>query len=846
MKFILFFIFATCLEVGATGYSQTVTLSKNDATLKSIFKEIEKQSGYNFFYKEKVLKQTKDISIHVRNVSLEEALDLCFRNQPLAYTILDRMIVVKEKKTANVGVVTSQIIEANLAIPISGIVKDQAGHPLEGVSVLIKGTTRGTSTNASCHFSIDANQGEVLEFSIVGYQKRSITLGASTNLNVILEIEATLGNEVVVVGYGTQKRENVTGAISTIQAKDIVTTTSASLSQNLQGKIPGLQIRHQNGEPGSFSSSINIRGFGDPLYVIDGIVRDGRIEFNQLNPNDIESITVLKDASAAIYGLNAANGVILVTTKKGVAGKPVFNYSGVLGVQQPTNIPKMATAAQYLEMYDNAIFFRNGTHSIAKEELDKWKAGGPGYESTNWYAETFKKNALQQQHDFSVRGGSDNVKYFVSLGHFNEGGLFKSNDINYERYNFRSNLSLKLTNDLTADIMLSGRHSEREYPGGDGFIWIYKGSVVSHPNERPYINDNPEYPANIYIQQNPVLMSQKKYAGYTRNEDKNFRSSAVLTYQAPFLKGLEARGTAAYDSYNYFHKSVWKNYKVYNQDLTSQVINPPRISNAIDDANRMVFQGQLSFKRSFGNGHNFDVTTVAEQNRYNKKYSYLKRDYEFFTTDIVDYASGTQINQGREEEEATVSYIGRLNYDYQGKYMASYSFRYDGSYRYAPGKRWAFFPTASAGWRISEEGFFKNALPFVDDMKLRASYGSIGENVGAPFQHVLGFSPSTNQGAEFENGSFVGGLVAPGVINSKFTWVKSTILDYGVELKLWNGLLSLEADYYERAKTGKLKARVDGLPNTFGGDMPIENLENELTKGFDMIVSHRNSINKFQ
>lgn len=843
MKLIIIFIFATCLEVSATGYSQKVTLSKDDASLKTIFNEIEKQSGYNFFYKDKVLKQTKGVSIHVKDVSVEEALNICFKNQPLSYTILDKIIVVKTKKPITSVFSSLETITPEIFNTINGLVKDEAGNPLEGVSVLKKGTTIGTSTKPDGSFRIEANPGEILEFSIIGYQNKSFTVGNNNSITIILEIEVTVADEVVVVGYGTQKRQNVTAAISTIQAKDIVTTTSSSLSQNLQGKIPGLQIRHQNGEPGSFSSSINIRGFGDPLYVIDGIVRDGRIEFNQLNPNDIESISILKDASAAIYGMNAANGVILVTTKKGINGKPVFNYSGVLGIQQPTYIPQMASAAQYLEMYDNAIYYRNGTHAITKENLEKWKTGAPGYESTDWYGETFKKNALQQQHDFSVRGGSDKAKYFVSLGHFNEGGLFKSNDINYRRYNFRSNLTVQLTDDLTADILLSGRYSDREYPGGDGFIWIYKGSVVSHPNEKPYINDNPEYPANIYIQQNPVLMAQKKYAGYTRNEDKSFRSSAVLTYKAPFIKGLEAKGTVAYDSYNMFNKSVWKNYKVYNQDLTSQVINPPRISNGIDDANRLVFQGQLSYKQSFGNGHHLDATAVAEQNKYNKKYSFLRREYEFYTTDIVDYASGNQTNQGREEEEATVAYIGRLNYDYQNKYMASYSFRYDGSYRYAPGKRWAFFPTVSAGWRISEEGFFKNNIRFVDDMKLRGSYGAIGENVGAPFQHVLGFSPNSNQGAEFENGSFLGGLTAPGVINPDFTWVKSTILDFGVELRILKGLFSIEADYYERAKTGKLKAREGGLPNTFGGNMPIENLENELTRGFDFVVSHRNTIN---
>jgi TonB-linked SusC/RagA family outer membrane protein len=431
------------------------------------------------------------------------------------------------------------------------------------------------------------------------------------------------------------------------------------------------------------------------------------------------------------------------------------------------------------------------------------------------------------------------------LGHYNEGGLFKSNDINYKRYNFRSNLTVQLTDDLTADVLLSQRNSNREYPGGDGFIWIYKGSVISHPNEKPFIDDNPDYPANIYIQQNPVLMSQEKYAGYTKMEDKSFQSSAILTYRAPFLKGLEAKGTVAYDSYNTFNKNVWKNYRVYNQDLSSQIINPPRIANAIDDANRLVFQGQLSYNRSFGNGHNIDVTAVAEEKKYNKKHSYLKREYDFFTIDIVDDASGLQTNQGNEEEEATLSYIGRVNYNFRSKYMLSYAFRYDGSYRYAPGKRWAFFPTVSGAWRISQEDFFRNTFKFVDDMKVRASYGEIGENVGDPFQHVLGFSPNTNQGAEFENGSVVGGLTAPGVINPDFTWVKSKITDVGVELRLFKGLLNIEADYYERAKTGKLKTREGGLPNTFGGDMPVENLEDELTKGFDFVVGHQHTINKF-
>lgn len=259
-------------------------------------------------------------------------------------------------------------------------------------------------------------------------------------------------------------------------------------------------------------------------------------------------------------------------------------------------------------------------------------------------------------------------------------------------------------------------------------------------------------------------------------------------------------GTVAYDSRNMFNKNVWKNYTVYSEDLAPQIINPPRIANGIDNVNRLVFQGQIDFEDTFADRHNISATAVFEQSHYEKKYAYIKREYDFFTTDVIDYASGLQSNAGHEEEKATMSYIGRVNYDYMEKYLISYAFRYDGSYRYAPGRRWAFFPSISAGWRISEENFIKNNLDFVNTLKLRGSYGMIGENVGDPFQHVIGFSPAPNEGSEFSNGVVTGGISAPGVVNPYFTWVESTIKDVGIEGRLFDDLFTFEADYYEREK----------------------------------------------
>ena len=842
--FTLLFLAGVMQSFDYVDYAQAarISLRMNNSTVKEILSAIEEKSEFYFTYSDSEVNLTRKTSIRVADKDVTKILDLLFAGEKIKYEINDRHIVLYKASDERPGAGREKQADR----VIKGVIKDAAGEAIIGASVLVKGTTRGVTSDLNGNFTLTVPENATLLISYLGYLPKEVTLGNESFITITLAEDTQALNEVVVVGYGTQKKGNLTGAISTIKAKEIITTTNASLAQSLQGKVPGLQIRQQNGEPGAFSSSINIRGFGEPLYVIDGIVRDGGNEFQQLNPNDIETISILKDASAAVYGLNAANGVILVTTKKGLSAKPRFNYIGVVGTQNATNVPEMASASQYMEMYNDAIIYRDGTPAITADELAKWRQGGQGYESTNWYDETFNEGAMQQQHDFSVRGGSENVNYFVSLGYFNENGLFKSNDMGYNRFNMRSNLTAKLSNNLTADVMLSGRQSLRDYPGGDGFIWIYKGTIISHPSESPYIDNNTDYPANIFNQQNAVMMSQKDYAGYSQHKNRSFQSSASLTYKAPFLEGLQLKGTAAYDATNMFNKTVWKNYRIYSQDLTSQIVNPPRIANAIDDIGRVVLQGQVNYDKTFADRHTVGATLVYEQKNYNKKYSYLKREYEFFTNDILDNASGLQTNEGREEEQASSSYVGRFNYNYLGKYLLEYAFRYDGSYRYTPGQRWGFFPVMSAAWRISDENFFKNNISFINHLKFRASHGMIGEDVGDPFQHILGFTPRTNEGYEWVNGQYTGGLAAPGVVNRNYTWVKSKISDIGFEMSTLNNKLNFEFDYYERYKSGKVKVREGSLPNTFGGDMPIENLESERTKGFDFIISHQNNDNPFK
>lgn len=838
-----------CVLVGLQSFvtfnyaqSAKVTLEMKTRTVKDVLAEIESKSDYYFTYDASSIDTSREVRISAKNKKVSEILHELFADEPVNYEMKDQYIVLYKNAE---GMQNNQQSSPTLAI--KGTVKDSDGETIIGASVIEKGNSKSaTLTDMDGHFALTVSTKATLVISYVGYKTQEIQVNGNTNFAVVLHEDAQMLDELVVVGYGTQKKGNLTAAISTIKSDEIMKGTNSSLAQQLQGKIPGLQIRHQSGEPGSFNSTIKIRGFGDAIFVIDGIKRDNANEFQQLNPNDIESISVLKDASAAVYGLNAQNGVILVTTKKGQSGRPKFSYSGVVGWQSPTNRPKMSSAAQYLELDNERKFYNNGQYAITEEELNKWRRGEPGYESTDWYKETMKKSAMQQSHDFSVRGGSELVDYYVSFGYFNDQGLFKSNDMSYDRYNLRSNLTLKLSNNLKADIMLAGRYGKRNFPGADGFMWTYKGTIISMPFDKPYINGDTDYPANIRNQENPVLMSQKKYAGYTQDKSKTFQSSASLTYDMPFLEGLQAKGTIAYDSYNVYNKNLWKSYRIYDQDLNYSMRGMPRIKNRAEDEDRLITQLQLGYNKTFLADHTVAATGVFETNSFRRKYMEAYREYDVYTNDVIDFATGRRDNNGGEDEQSMMSYIGRFNYDFRSKYLVEFAFRYDGSYRYAPKDRWAFFPTVSGGWRVSEESFFKNNVKFVDNLKFRASYGSIGETAGAAFQFMPGYSVAMNQGAEFTDGQFTGGFASPGVINPNLTWTKSKIFDIGVDLSVLNNLLSFEMDFYQRYKTGKLKRRESGtsLPNTFGGAMPEENLESERTRGFDFVITHRHKIDQ--
>ena len=726
---------------------------------------------------------------------------------------------------------------------IRGRVVDENGTPVIGASVMIGASgVYGAITDQNGNFSLRATQGSVLTISFLGYKTQKVTVRNHSVLDIVLEEDRSALDEVVVVGYGTQKKGNLTTAISSIKNDEIVTTISTSLSQRLAGKVAGLQIRQNSGSPGEYNSVINVRGFGTPLIIVDGTTRLSSEDFQKMNPDDIENISVLKDGSAAVYGMNAANGVILVTTKRGEAGLAKFTYDATVSFSKPTNIPSMSNAYQYLVMRNDANVNVGLSPLYTKDYIEKWKNEEEGYESVDWYDLVMKKGAIEQQQTLSVSGGSDKVKYFASIGYTKDPGLLRSGSMGYEKYMVRSNITAQLTKNLSAEVDMNGWYEWRR-ASNYSFFEIFRGTVGEQPIHKPYANNNLEYLAYVYDGQvyNPMALSDDDVVGYWKYHNKSYHVSGTLTYDFPFLKGLQFKGLAYYEHGSSTTKSLKKEFRLYSYDsdkdayiIGSTLHSPTSLDIASNDGNGITFQAHAIYKNTFSEKHNVSITGVYEQRKYWSSGLAAARDFDVYLIDQLPFGNTKdQRTSAGESDSGFRSWVGRFAYDYMGKYMLEYSFRYDGSYRYAPGHRWGFFPVYSVGWRASEEKFIKDNVPFLSNLKFRFSYGKAGEDAGSAFQYVGGFV--LNQGAsEFMNGTWTSGAKAPGLTNENLTWYKSAITNFGVDLGLFNGELNFTFDAYRRNRRGLLATRSASLPNTFGASLPQENLNKDRVSGFDM------------
>lgn len=727
---------------------------------------------------------------------------------------------------------------------VKGIVKDTSGEPLIGVNVLLKGSTVGAITDLDGAFDLNVNGDKgVLVFSFVGFETKEVPVKGRNFLTVILTEDNTQLEEVVVVGYGTQKRQEITGSVASVNRKEIMTVSTANITSALQGKIPGLNIKQNTGEPGTYDNSFNIRGLGAPMVIVDGIPRDN---FDRIDPNEIESVSVLKDATAAVYGVRAANGVILVTTRKGTKGRTEINLNASYGMQGITKYPKSVDAYGYMELYNEAMANRGETTPTYSPDLI---TSGSPYANVNWYDEIIRKNVPQYQVNLTASGGTDRIQFFNSIGYYSEEGLWKSKSLDYERFNLRSNITAQITDQLTAEFQIGGFIDTKNAPPYDpGDILKSIGAQV--PIYEIYANGNPDYLGKQYNDDNNALIkSSNEYAGYRKTSNTQIQVTASLRWDIPFVKGLWAKALVAYDPKFYKSKLFSKQYRTYQYDKatgTYSVANTSAMSSVTEwrsDTATPTTQLSLNYENKFQNKHNVKALLLFETRKWQTSELSGKRNT---LMDAVDQIYAGLIDDAREingsaDRNANVGLVGRFDYDYLSKYLVQASFRYDGSSKFY-NKKWGFFPSLSVGWRISEENFIRDNFSFIDNLKLRASIGRMGDDNVEPYLWMMAFNYPGNDSYMLGDGSLIPGVGVPQIPNANATWYTSTTKNLGIDLSLWNAALTVEFDLFRRDRDGLLANRIVSVPGTFGATFAKENINSDMQEGFELVLGHSGKV----
>lgn len=753
----------------------------------------------------------------------------------------------------SIGMVLAQI-------RVTGHVADVNGEPVIGATIQIKGTGQGTVSDIEGNFNLNMPQGSnILVISYVGMKSQELT--ATSNMNIVLVQDSETLEEIVVVGYGTQKKGALTGAVAAISGEDLVITKNENAQNMITGKLPGVRVSQRSAEPGSFSNSMDIRAMGTPLIVIDGIPRNMEA-FQRLDPNDIENISVLKDATAAVYGVRAANGVVLVTTKKGSAGKNQLDYSGSFSWQIPSGLPPTLDATGYMTLRNERSMHNiNGGNIIFDEEdFAAYETGEKV--STDWYPLVFKSYAPQTQHSLSATGGTDRINYYLGLGYVYQGGFFQSDDLNYEKYNIRANVSTKIADNLTFDVNMNFIMDQQNRPYEDSW-WTIRGFWRQGPHIPAYANNDPTRPYHGLIEgDNPISFINADIVGYKKYNRKWIQPAASMQWDVPWVQGLFLKGQVSYDWYLWDGSQYKKEYNQYRYDQTTETYqvftrnSPSNVRRENVSNYQLLTQSSIGYSNSI-ESHNFNGLLVWETQKrvgdnFNAQRNLILQIPYLFAGVALEQQGGMTSDPGVFYEDASLALVGTFHYDYASKYLLDFIFRNDGSSRFPTNKQWGFFPSIAAGWRISEEAFFREAFPNIGQLKLRTSYGKVGDDGALRYQFLTGYNYPTGgsdrrwfTGGYVFDGNFYASADNKGIPNPNITWYTAKTFDIGFDFVAWNGLLGITADYFQRKREGLLATKYGGIPTVVGANLPQENINSDINFGGEIEISHRNRINDF-
>lgn len=739
---------------------------------------------------------------------------------------------------------------------ITGIVKDNSGQLLPGANVLVKGTSNGTQTDFDGKYSINATAGEVLVFSFLGYQTQEITITNQRTIDVTLQDEANTLDEVVVVGYGTQKKVNLTGSVQTVTFKDEVNQPVSNSAQLLYGRFSGVQLTQTSGNPGADDSSVVIRGRGTfgsatPLVVIDNIQYGGLTNFNNLSPNDIESVTVLKDASAsAIYGARGANGVIVVTTKNGKKGKTQVTYNSLMGVQSVTIKPEFLDSYNYALLMNEKFQNAEGANfdpRYTPDQLEMIRTGSNPdlFANTDWASEVLQ-SAMMINHNFAFSGGKDKFDYRLSLGYQDQNSVVRSK-FRTKRYNMSFNLNSQMTNWLKLNTVTNAYWKRNEGPtGGQNAFSGDNGIIYSFQRTAPTIPvyySNGEYghadgafdnSNGSFQTQNPI---RKGFNGNFVSDFVNINSRLGLTFKLSQDLSFETSGSITLGFLNSSDFRPTFELKDFNGDiLNSNQQNS--LSNYASFNYTLLNENILRYKKTINDTHNVGVL-VGHSVRYARNDDFGGSLAGFPTDNLEEFSSGGVIDPavyGGASEISSQSIFGRLSYGYKGKYLAEFNLRRDGSSKFGPSNRYGTFPSASAGWRISEEDFMSD-IDFISNLKIRGSWGISGNDRINNFIFSQNYNPNLDYVVGDDN--TVVGVAQTSLANPDIRWEKTTQLDIGLDMSLFNNKIEFIADYFKRESDDILYNRFP-IPSTLGiSALGARNAASMVNEGLELGINFR-------
>lgn len=809
--------------------NQQVRLSGNNLTLKAAFKQIEQQTKLFVDYNIQDVNESRVIKKVPVGNNVKNILEQLLEGTNCSITFSNGHVIISKK--------TSTFSETK---KITGVVKDEKGEPIIGANVVERGTTNGIISDSEGKFEMEIPINGVLVVSYIGYLSQEINIGNKKSINVVLIEDSKNLEEIVVVGYGTQKKANLTGSVATASMKDLTKRQVAQTSAALQGLIPGVTITQSSGQPGADGGTISIRGKttlnnNDVLVLVDGV----EMSLNNIDPAIIESISVLKDAaSAAIYGSRAANGVILVTTKRAQENKLSLSYNTYVGWQRATNLPKIVGAIDHMTLINEAYVNAGSSPLYTQEYIDEYQKGiglnSDQYPDTDWYDSVLTGNGFMQNHTLSLSGGVKNARVMATIGYLDQNGIVENT--NFKRYSLKINSDFKFSEMLSAQIDANIIQAKRKTPSKGTASAIHDAGRI--PANQVSVLSNGLW-GEGWNGSNPVAFT--KDGGLNQSESPSIVLNMALKFQP--LKWLFM--DLSY-SPNYWQSNV-SNYskaiQTYTWDGSPSYKLPQKSSLTATHTKHLLnnLKYTLNIEKNLGPNY-LKVLAGFQQEDY--RIDNLEGYREIFTFEGYPYLdAGSEDNQkayGNAEEWALRSFFGRVNYSFKDRYLFEANYRYDGSSRFAPKNRWGGFPSFSVGWRISEEGFFEKMKDIVSYLKLRASWGQLGnQNIGT--------YPSTSfvdLGINYTlNGKVADGAAITNMANTEISWETTTVTNVGVDINLWDKL-SIVAEYYYK-KTDDILLKLD-VPKIIGLKQPYQNAGVVENRGWDLSLNYTNWINQFK